>query len=240
MEEGTMNKLQKVSIGALLAIAAVGVAFGSEKKDFAERYKNKYFVVMREGLHLAICSERSGTDIYLQVKVTESGAEMPKQGFLDRFAETDADVRCGGSPVPVHKGEVLRSVKYVRVHGKWLSIPVLSLSPHAITRGVGAFQHESYEHPGATLLFPLERGYDEAAALVDKWLKTFGTQQEAANFGNTASGAFVKEVKLGMTPAEVEAALGLPETKVDLGEKMLYKYKNITVEFHDGKVTDVR
>jgi hypothetical protein len=53
-------------------------------------------------------------------------------------------------------------------------------------------------------------------------------------------GAFVKEVKLGMTPAEVEAVLGLPETKVDLGEKILYKYKNMTVEFHDGKVTDVK
>jgi len=42
------------------------------------------------------------------------------------------------------------------------------------------------------------------------------------------------------TPAEVEAALGLPETKADLGEKVLYKYKNMTVEFHDGKVTDVK
>jgi hypothetical protein len=54
------------------------------------------------------------------------------------------------------------------------------------------------------------------------------------------SGAFVKEVKLGMTPADVEAALGSPETKVDLGEKVLYKYKNMTVEFHDGKVTGVK
>jgi hypothetical protein len=44
-----------------------------------------------------------------------------------------------------------------------------------------------------------------------------------------------------MSFAEVEAALGLPETRVDLGEKVLYKYKNMTtVEFHDGKVTDVR
>jgi DNA-directed RNA polymerase subunit RPC12/RpoP len=50
----------------------------------------------------------------------------------------------------------------------------------------------------------------------------------------------VKEVKLGMTPAEVEAELGLPETKADLGEKILYKHKNTTVEFHDGEVTDVK
>ena len=39
---------------------------------------------------------------------------------------------------------------------------------------------------------------------------------------------------------QIEAALGLPETKVDLGEKVLYKYKDMTVEFHDSKVTGVR
>jgi len=49
-----------------------------------------------------------------------------------------------------------------------------------------------------------------------------------------------KEIRLGMVPAEVEAALGVPETMVDLGEKVLYKYKNMTVEFRDAKVTDVR
>lgn len=84
------------------------------------------------------------------------------------------------------------------------------------------------------------RRYNQAKDLIDQWLKTFDTEEEAAKLGNTASGAFVKEVKLGMTPAEVEAVLGVPETKVDLGEKVLYKYKNMTVEFHDGKVTDVR
>jgi hypothetical protein len=43
-----------------------------------------------------------------------------------------------------------------------------------------------------------------------------------------------------MSFAEVEDALGLPVTRVDLGEKVLYKYKDTTVEFHDGKVVDVR
>lgn len=50
----------------------------------------------------------------------------------------------------------------------------------------------------------------------------------------------VKQVKLGMSFAEVEEALGLPATRVDLGAKVLYKYKDMTVEFHDAKVTDVR
>lgn len=49
-----------------------------------------------------------------------------------------------------------------------------------------------------------------------------------------------KEIKLGMTTADVENILGPPATKVNLGEKVLYKYKDMTVEFHGGKVTDVR
>jgi hypothetical protein len=33
----------------------------------------------------------------------------------------------------------------------------------------------------------------------------------------------------------------LPQTtKIDPGEKVLYKYKDMTVEFHDGKVSDVK
>lgn len=51
--------------------------------------------------------------------------------------------------------------------------------------------------------------------------------------------ASVKHVNLGMTPTEVESVLGMPETKVDLTEKVLYKYKNMTVQFRDGKVSDV-
>jgi hypothetical protein len=43
-----------------------------------------------------------------------------------------------------------------------------------------------------------------------------------------------------MSFAEVEEALGVPQTRVDLGGKVLYKYKDMTVEFHDGKVADVR
>jgi hypothetical protein len=233
----TMTKLGKAFLASALAVGAVCVGSGSDKKDLAERYKNKYFVVMREGLVLAICSERAGHESYIRVEVSDSGGEIAMRGFR---AGGYWAKECGATAEPVHKGEVLTSSKHAGASGNWLEISVKSLSPHAVTRGVGAFQHESYEFPAAVLLFPLEGGYERAGAVADKWLKTFDTQEEAAKFGNTASGAFVKEVKLGMTTAEVEAALGLPEAKVDLGEKVLYKYKNMTVEFHDGKVTDVR
>ena len=236
IEEHTMKKLEKVSIGALLAIAAVGIGVASEKKDLAEAYKDKYFVVMRDGLALAIYAEEPPHRFYLHVRVSESSVDTSPHGFAEHNIFSS---QYGPVPEPLHKGEVLRSIK-AAVQGEWLLIWVESLSPHAITRGVGAFEHESHEIPKATLMFPMDGGYEQAKALIDQWLRTFDTQEGAAKFGNTAIGAFVKEVKLGMTPAEVESVLGLPETKVDLGEKVLYKYKNMTVEFHDGKVTDVR
>jgi hypothetical protein len=60
------------------------------------------------------------------------------------------------------------------------------------------------------------------------------------SLGNTSSGVFVKQVKAGMSFAEAEKALGVPLTRVELEEKVLYKYEDMTVEFHDGKVTDIR
>jgi len=49
-----------------------------------------------------------------------------------------------------------------------------------------------------------------------------------------------KEIRLGMDFAQVEAVLGPPETRADLGPKVLYRYKDMTVEFRDGRVIDVR
>lgn len=47
-------------------------------------------------------------------------------------------------------------------------------------------------------------------------------------------------IQLGMTPDQVEAALGKPEQQVNLGAKQLYVYKNLKVTFLGGKVSDVQ
>jgi len=44
----------------------------------------------------------------------------------------------------------------------------------------------------------------------------------------------------GMTPDQVEAALGKPDKKVNLGPKMIYYYKDMKVIFISGKVSDVQ
>lgn len=228
----TASALRTALLG-LIAIA-IGTSTGSarHKPDFAKGYKNKYFVVLRNGLALGICSENAGDESNMRVEVTDSGVSIPGSELLGGLAD------CASWPEHIRKGEVLSS-SHAAVRGKWLIIWVAAVSPHAVTRGAGAFQHQSYETPAGRLMFSLRGGEAHAADLLGQWLEVFDTKEEAAKFGNTASGVFVKEVKLGMTFAEVESVLGVPQTRVDLGPKVLYKYKDMTVVFKDGKVADV-
>jgi uncharacterized protein YidB (DUF937 family) len=56
----------------------------------------------------------------------------------------------------------------------------------------------------------------------------------------TVSAATTKTVELGQTPEQVEAAIGKPDTIVNLGAKKTYVYKTMKVIFQDGKVADVQ
>jgi hypothetical protein len=47
-------------------------------------------------------------------------------------------------------------------------------------------------------------------------------------------------IEKGMTPDQVEAAMGKPEKKVTLGTKVIYYYKDMKVIFLSGKVSDVQ
>jgi len=47
-------------------------------------------------------------------------------------------------------------------------------------------------------------------------------------------------IEKGMTPDQVEAAMGKPEKKVTLGAKQIYYYKDMKVIFMSGKVSDVQ
>jgi hypothetical protein len=40
-------------------------------------------------------------------------------------------------------------------------------------------------------------------------------------------------VKLGLTASEVEAAMGPPVSGVDSGDRVLYKYRDMTIEFRN-------
>jgi hypothetical protein len=176
----------------------------------------------------------------LDVKISGDSVEFGRQAGAGTGITGCGEI----IPEPLHKGEIVFA-KYTwfrRFKGGYFTITVLTVTAHQVKGGERASRHERMKHGKADLIFETSdaKDYDAVAALVETWLRPFDTRAEAAQSGNTASGIYVKEVKLGMSFAEVEAALGPPETRADLGDKVLYKYKDMTVEFHNGKVTDVK
>jgi hypothetical protein len=63
-----------------------------------------------------------------------------------------------------------------------------------------------------------------------------GQPQPAAQ----APAAEPASIEKGMTPDQVEAAMGQPDKKVNLGSKQIYVYKDLKVTFLNGKVSDVQ
>ncbi len=49
-----------------------------------------------------------------------------------------------------------------------------------------------------------------------------------------------QSIEKGMTTDQVEAAMGQPDKKVNLGSKQIYVYKDLKVTFLNGKVSDVQ
>jgi hypothetical protein len=239
-----MSRVLRIAAVALLAVLVGQIQAQSktEKDAAVSRYKDKLVVVKKDGILMQLagqelmCSNPVGHSVLNFIKDAEH-IELINQFHC----ETE----------PIHKGEILKVLR-VDIGGlrrgakaapgeKALWITVQNVSPHSITRGIGAFAHPSMELGAALVTFSVGKNANDYA-LADQWFTLIDgpNAADAARFGNTASGVFVNQVKTGMSFAEVEAALGVPQTRADLGEKVLYKYKDMTVEFHDGKVFDVR
>jgi len=222
-----------------------------DKKELEQRYKGKYLVVRRKDLYVGICDDTpSFHGVPMKVTINADQVYFKREGKSTMGAlmpgNKEDERYCNRfSPEPLQEGEALKILR-VHIGDDDLSLTVETVSLYPITRGKNAHEPESRETAKAEFhfVYPAQYDYSGGAAISDKWLQPFDTLEAATNFGatigNTASEAFVKEVKLGMTPAEVESIMGPPMAKADLGEKVLYKYKDMTVEFHAGKVTDVR
>jgi len=76
-----------------------------------------------------------------------------------------------------------------------------------------------------------------------------GGQQQGGDQGGQKGGggqqqqqqqAEPQSIEKGMTTEQVEAAMGQPDKKVNLGPKQIYVYKDLKVTFLNGKVFDVQ
>jgi hypothetical protein len=226
----------------MVVLAHPAQAQSKAEKDAAVlKYKGKFLIAKKDGVSMGLLSEGlvcSDPALHGPANIVNDVADIQ---LINPF-HCDTE--------PIHKGEVLKitAVRLLDVRkarrgvekGVYLSLGVENVSPHAVTRGVGAFAHQSMERGRADIIYSVD--FTAADALAAQWFTLLdgNNPADAAQLGNTASGIFVNQVKAGMSFAEVESALGVPLTRVDLGEKVLYKYKDMTVEFHGGKVTDVR
>lgn len=218
------------------------------KKDIVSLYKKKFLVVQRDGLAIGLCSASSrsafseahspgGSTEPLTIRINGLEAEYHEQTGISALVSGCASI----VGEPIHIGEVLTVDSVTWLKNKlWLTVH--NVSPHQIERGVGAYSHQTIEKGSAVLIIApgANASLDAVIASVEQWVKPFDSQTEAVSFGNTKSGVYVKQIKLGMTLAEVEAELGVPATRADLGDKVLYKYKDMSIEFREGKVVDVK
>lgn len=233
----TMHRTLWIAAAAFMAalVHPIQAQSKTEKEAAILKYKNKFLLVKQDGISVGILSEGLMCDEHVGKGTVNIINDMTDIQTFDEF-------HCGTEPI--HKGEALK-ILAVRLTRIGYVFDVENLSPHSITRGIGAFAHSSMERGKAGIAVRAGRNgkdFDAADALAVQWFTLLdGTSPaDAAQLGNTAAGIFVNQVKLGMSFAEVESASGVPQTRVDLGEKVLYKYKDRTVEFHDSKVTDVR
>jgi hypothetical protein len=67
-----------------------------------------------------------------------------------------------------------------------------------------------------------------------------GQQQGGGGGGQQQQQAEPQTIQMGMTPDQVQGALGQPEKIVNLGAKQIFVYKDLKVTFFGGKVVDVQ
>lgn len=138
------------------------------------------------------------------------------------------------------KGELVRLTLDVKTSPTFI---VQTAYRHNVTRGVGAFQHESAEPlslhieaqsshvPCEVLTGVIARLFEKADdGTVAGWEKTHP---------EIVSGVIIPAVREGMTPADVEALFGAPERRAEIGPKLIYFYPKMRVTFTAGKVTGV-
>jgi len=220
------------------------------KKQVEERYKKSEYVDFRPMYGADAGSLKELGTVLVAVKGLPMQADARVSSIMI-FYHVEVDikdgeiVKSGGYTHEVQPGTIL-GIYDLKIKDDRIELFCRTVNPHGIERGVGAFRDTYYENVSTKLRFFFNRSVMDSSNLttvfstIDEWVKPFDSYDEAIKVGNTVSGAFVKEIKLGMTFAEVESIFGVPQKKATLGDKVIYKYSDMTVEFVDGKVADVK
>ena len=231
-----VRSILMVGMASLLCVG--GFASGADwKATLEESLKGNYELtktgidrvrITKAGTVLVIRKDNISGDLasdatFLNNKVTD-GTVQQAGGFMAAMqGKKTSRVFKTGEKVYVFKIEVKDdAVEFFVISGETYDVNV-----HGSTRQTRYKSEISFEFPKGAL---------EAAsvAAVKKVIDDVIAPEDAVAAAST------KTVELGQTPQQVEAALGHPDTIVNLGAKMTYVYKTMKVIFQDGKVADVQ
>lgn len=233
-----------VAIAALEFLSLPGIALASRRKtaDLDPRVRDVRIVFIK-GNNEAAIRARQNLSKWTCFRLANS------PGHADAVLDFSQQQSVSGALISANRERSIVSAELTAKDGDVLWSGSATEDAGIINTGAGSAaiyvlrQLQAAAFPQVKMGF---RGLDQSACPVVSEPAT--AAPEATTAGSAAALAEsnvppttgTKEIKLGMTTNQVDKILGSPTTKVDLGEKVLYKYKDMTVEFHDGKVTDVR
>ena len=237
---GTQMLHQGRNCFVLLAVLlAATISPANDKNVLTKKYEGAFLVPRQEGLVIFLCHAPQGTD------PSECALPWPVHIFSGRVDYKNRNAtnppECGvPSAVPLLTSDLL-TVGEAGFMDKRFYLQVNQVKAVQFTCGIGNDSHEAFVRGQATFLFNVSNPKDVDAfdRLVQDWLQP-ATEDELAKAGQSQKLSSTHRIALGMTMSQVEEALGPPNTRVDLSDKVLYKYKDTTIEFRNGKVADVR
>lgn len=226
-------------LAVLAAVAGASLSLASDRNLLKKKYEASSLIPRQQGLVIFLCHAPQPAD------PTPCALPWPVHVFADHVDYKNRNAsnppECG-LPSPVHLlPSDLLTVTEVGFMDKRFYLQVKQTSAVRYACGMGNDSHEVFARGQAAFFFNVSNPKDVSAfdRLVQAWLRP-ATQDELAKAVQSEKLTSTRRIGLGMTMGEVEEVLGPPETRADLGDKVLYKYKDMTVEFRKGKVADVR
>ena len=243
---------------AVFALPAVGNdAVKEEKQKLEARYKHQKLRVIPPHVTVGLF-KRTGigppdSDFNVHYDHFYPGIELPKkyqkrENFDERTTE---EVTSQAQFIDqLQPGESLEVVEfrifgrgnngYVDLMLKTLSTRRLATEQSISPAGYGYTDKLPYE-VHFRFVFPADAKYDEVVHEIDHYLVPASEYKEVvAQAQKMADGPRNIEIQPGMSKDDVTKGLGEPLKTITFGAKTILKYKDVTVELQDGRVTEVK
>lgn len=230
-----------------------GLIFAQNSVSLAEQLKAQYKVSKRAADSSGVSVVEAGTILSIQkggiLGVPPASVAIAPATFKDGDLHppgAGARMFIGNNTRLLQVGEMVYLLKLdVNTKGDKISFMIQECdSCNQFTQPSGYKSQVTFQFPKGYLetanVLDIEDTISKVFTIVDS-----NNQQQSAQAAPEPAAAVspvqqTQNIRVGQTPAEVEAALGKPETIATAGSKQIYKYKDLKVIFIDGKVSDIQ